>query len=180
MDGEDTYFMKLAIAEAYKSIPVETAYNVGALLVIPASLATILSLDGNRVEVGPGQDRVIIATGYSREIEGNTHAEECCLLKLSSECQKQLATTVSAGTTSPPVTMYTTMEPCARRLSSRPSCTQRLLAVPWIQRVVVGIREPLIFVKDVDGVEQLRAAGRTVDVLHGWEEACLAPNKHVI
>ncbi|KAI8049492.1 cytidine deaminase-like protein [Syncephalis plumigaleata] len=166
MDSEDTYFMKLAIAEANKATPVETAYNVGALLVIPDSLSTALAAN----DIPADADR----------IKGNTHAEECCLLKLSLESQNQLDAAVSTATITPPITMYTTMEPCARRLSGRPSCTQRLLAVSWIQRIVVGVREPSTFVKDVDGIEQLRAAGRTVDILHGLEEACLSPNKHVI
>ncbi|RKP27286.1 diaminohydroxyphosphoribosylamino-pyrimidine deaminase, partial [Syncephalis pseudoplumigaleata] len=146
-------FMQLAIAEARKCAPVETAYNVGAVL--------------------PYQHRSIVATGYSRELPGNTHAEECCLLKLSSADQDRLAEAISADPALPPVTMYTTMEPCARRLSGRPSCTHRLLAAPWIRRIVLGVREPPAFVEHVDGIEQLRAAGRVVDVLSGWEQACL-------
>lgn len=53
--------MELAIQEAQKCISTETAFNVGAVLV---------------------KDNRTLSVGYSREIEGNTHAEQCCLLKL--------------------------------------------------------------------------------------------------
>jgi pyrimidine deaminase RibD-like protein len=59
----DKYFMEMAIECANKCVPVESAFNVGAVLV-----------DSNGV---------VLSTGYSRELPGNTHAEECCLLKLS-------------------------------------------------------------------------------------------------
>ena len=55
--------MALAVEAARRSGRVATAYCVGAVLVRSAT--------GD-----------VIATGFSREIPGNTHAEECCLIKV--------------------------------------------------------------------------------------------------
>ena len=59
--SKDSIYFQLAIDCAQKSIPVDSAYCVGAVLV---------------------RDNVILSTGYSRELPGNTHAEEVCLIKL--------------------------------------------------------------------------------------------------
>jgi pyrimidine deaminase RibD-like protein len=68
----DLDYMKLAILEANKCTPVETAFNVGAILI---------SSSGEILSTGFNPPR--ITQGYSRELPGNTHAEQCCLLKLS-------------------------------------------------------------------------------------------------
>lgn len=47
---------------AHSCVPVERAFNVGAVLT--------------------DRHGHILATGFSRELPGNTHAEECCLMKL--------------------------------------------------------------------------------------------------
>lgn len=47
---------------AHSCVPVARAFNVGAVLTD-----------------GAGR---LLTTGFSRELPGNTHAEECCLLKL--------------------------------------------------------------------------------------------------
>jgi len=57
----DLVFMKQAATEALKCVPSLGAYSVGAALV---------SADGR-----------LLALGYSRELPGNTHAEECALAK---------------------------------------------------------------------------------------------------
>ncbi|RKP05490.1 cytidine deaminase-like protein, partial [Thamnocephalis sphaerospora] len=165
---QDAHFMRLAIAEACRCRPVPSAYNVGAVL----AHAT-----------GAAHGMTILATGYSRELPGNTHAEECCLLKLAPELVQQLGSMDAANAPHRQVTLYTTMEPCVRRLSGRPSCTERLLTAHWIRRIVLGVREPPTFVQGVDGVEQLQTlqgGARQVRVLPGWEAACLAPNQHVL
>ncbi|KAJ3126022.1 DRAP deaminase [Nowakowskiella sp. JEL0407] len=148
MSETDTRFMELAIIEAQKSIPVDSAYCVGAILVSPTS-------------------NEILATGFSRELPGNTHAEECCLLKLSS-----FSNAVNS-------TMYTTMEPCGERLSGKLCCAARLIDAK-VGRVVVGVGEPSTFIADSVGSIMLRNAGITVDYLKGYEEQCLAPNSHVL
>ncbi|KAI9595451.1 cytidine deaminase-like protein [Syncephalis fuscata] len=179
MEEQDAYFMRLAIDEANKSVAVDTAYCVGAILVMPNWLAQSLSVDSCQLEKDK-YSMTIVSTGYSRELPGNTHAEECCLLKLSSDIVDKIALASVTTDGSSFITMYTTMEPCVHRLSGKPSCTQRLLATPWIRRIVVGVYEPSTFVQAVDGVEQLRVNNRIVRVLQGWEQACLAPNQHVL
>ena len=56
--------MRRALQLAGRSDPKPTNYRVGALLVRLA-------------------DDDISAEGYTLELPGNTHAEECCLLKLA-------------------------------------------------------------------------------------------------
>ncbi|KAJ3342349.1 DRAP deaminase [Gonapodya sp. JEL0774] len=142
----DAKFMNIAIAEALKSIPVEAAYCVGAVLV--SSSGSVLS------------------TGYSRELPGNTHAEQCALAKLSD------ISLAKGGT------MYSTMEPCSVRLSGNPPCAQSLVAA-GVARVVVGVMEPPDLVV-CDGVRILSDGGIKVDRINGFEERCLAPNAHIL
>ncbi|KAI9209564.1 cytidine deaminase-like protein [Polychytrium aggregatum] len=146
--ARDSHFMQLAVDEANKSIPVESAYCVGALLV---------------------KDGVVLSTGFSRELPGNTHAEECCLIKLKDQGRLEQA----RGST-----CYSTMEPCGERLSGKWPCCKRLVEA-GVARVVVGIMEPTHFIQGCVGVDELREAGIAVDVLAGWEEACLWPNRHL-
>jgi pyrimidine deaminase RibD-like protein len=66
-------FMELAIKQATIAIPIQSAYCVGSILVQyqPSNSSTNNDFDAYR----------IISSGYSRELAGNTHAEECCLMK---------------------------------------------------------------------------------------------------
>ncbi|KAG5460630.1 MAG: cytidine deaminase-like protein [Olpidium bornovanus] len=143
----DRRFMRQAAALARLSRPVDTAYCVGAVLV---------SAQG-----------AVLSTGYSRELPGNTHAEECCLLKLASAAAARGAA------------MYTTMEPCGERLSGKPPCAD-LLAAAGVARCAFGAREPDAFVENCAGADRLRAAGVHVAHLPGFEDECLAPNAHVL
>ncbi|KAF9093258.1 hypothetical protein BGX23_003535 [Mortierella sp. AD031] len=94
------HFMKLAIEQANLSIPVPSGYCVGAVLVQETVRETnklnnnnnngnnestddlLLSSQEQEDEGYADRFRVVV-TGYSRELPGNTHAEECCLLKLA-------------------------------------------------------------------------------------------------
>jgi pyrimidine deaminase RibD-like protein len=143
---DDDRYMKLAIAEAQKCIPVEGAYCVGAVLV---------SSTGE-----------LLTTGFSRELPGNTHAEQCCLDKLSN-----LASAAGG-------TMYTTMEPCSVRLSGNRPCVSRVIEAK-IARVVMGVPEPENLVV-CEGRRQLTEKGIVVDTLEGYEDECLAPNRHIL
>ena len=69
------------------------------------------------------QTNAILSTGYSRELPGNTHAEECALSKLISQVQAQPQSTSSAS-----LNLYTSMEPCSERLSGSTPCAQRILS----------------------------------------------------
>ncbi|KAI9493439.1 cytidine deaminase-like protein [Zychaea mexicana] len=144
-DPRDREFMQLAIEKANESIPVEKAYCVGAVLV---------------------QNGQQLTSGFSREIPGNTHAEECALLKLKDIEEAK------GGT------MYTTMEPCSTRLSGNRPCTDRLIEAQ-IARVVMGVREPPNLVQ-CTGLQQLRDSGIEVFVVPDVEDACFAPNQHII
>jgi pyrimidine deaminase RibD-like protein len=150
--------MLRACEQAARCTPSETAYSVGALLV-----------DGSGA---------VLATGYSRELPGNTHAEECALIKVG--C---LAATGEAGP-SPNAArgcaMFTTMEPCSLRLSGKTPCAD-LLRAAGVARVVVAVFEPPTFVAACSGVQQLRDAGVRVDVVDDAEcrRLALAPNAHL-
>lgn len=145
-DPRDRAYMEQAIQCAEQSIPAPQAYCVGAVLV---------TTDGT------------VTTGFSRELPGNTHAEECALAKLQDARSAHGAT------------MYTTMEPCSERLSGNRPCTSRLLEAQ-VARVVVGVREPPNLVAQCTGLDQLRQAGIEVVFVPGVEEACLKPNRHIL
>ncbi|KAH8556294.1 cytidine deaminase-like protein, partial [Umbelopsis sp. PMI_123] len=138
-DPKDLTLMKMAIAQANISKPVESAYCVGAVLV--AATGEILS------------------TGYSRELPGNTHAEQCALDKLSDLSLAENAV------------CYTTMEPCSKRLSGNKPCVERLIEAK-VKKVIMGIKEPPNFV-ECSGVDLLQQAGIEVFVVPGVEEECL-------
>lgn len=138
--------MQLALDEAGKCIPTPNAFCVGAVLV-----------DGN------GK---LLATGYSRELEGNTHAEANAIDKLQQDSNKADKQLLLRGSD-----IYTTMEPCSVRLSGNIPCTRRILEA-GIARVFLGTVEPDDFVK-CEGVQQLRDAGVEVHTVPGFAEKCL-------
>ncbi|CAH1758552.1 13555_t:CDS:2 [Entrophospora sp. SA101] len=150
-NDQDIYYMKLAIEQANLSKPIPTAYCVGALIV---------------------KDSKILSTGYSRELEGNTHAEECALLKLTSSSNDITA--------AKDATMYTTMEPCSKRLSNNKPCVERIIESKIIKKVVLGVREPDKFVEKCEGIDLLRKNGIEVVSVSSLEDECLKPNKHVL
>lgn len=146
-DPTDLKYMQLSIQEANKSIPAPAAYCVGAALV---------DAQGE-----------LLSTGYSRELPGNTHAEECALSKIS---DKEVKTEGA--------TMYTTMEPCSVRLSGNRPCASRIIEAK-IKRVVVGVREPPNLVS-CEGINLLEREGIQVVIVPNVQEACLKPNQHIL
>lgn len=116
------HYMALALAEARKATPKPSNFCVGALLVSEAT------------------DKVL-STGYTGELPGNTHAEQCCLAKFAAEQHDNTsADAKSAGPDSSDVNwpallpghlnavLYTTVEPCVERLSGNVPCLERILA----------------------------------------------------
>ncbi|CUS14978.1 unnamed protein product [Tuber aestivum] len=103
----------------------------------------------------------ILSTGYSREQPGNTHAEQVAIDKVlsSSSVPKEAA-------------VYTTMEPCSKRLSGNKSCVERILECSWIRKVYVGVAEPGDFVEN-SGKAVLEAAGVGYQLVEGLEGECL-------
>ena len=136
-------YMELALEMANKCGETQTQFNVGAVLV-------------NNGE--------ILATGHSRELPGNTHAEQCALEKYFEQTGKR---EVPVGTE-----IYTTMEPCSLRLSGNLPCVDRILETN-IKTCFVGVVEPDIFVKNNSGYTKLTE--RDVEYIHipGYEELCL-------
>ena len=164
-------FMRLAVAEAQKSIPSDKAYCVGCVIVPSGTAET---LDAALMEGEMTADsqvlaaNAVMATGYSRELPGNTHAEECALMKLQER-----------GIETEGCDMYTSMEPCSKRLSGKDPCVSRCIK-HRLGRVFVGVREPLHFVR-CQGVAQLMSAGiHCFDVVYdGVRSDCLKPNLHI-
>lgn len=135
-------YMGLAMEEARKSEPTPTAFCVGAVLVNGGS---------------------VLSTGYSRELPGNTHAEQCALEKYFTEHNTHK---VPAGTE-----LYTTMEPCSLRLSGNETCLNRVLKQDGnISSVFVGVMEPSTFVKNNVSYDKLTSAGINYIKVDGYDE----------
>ncbi|KAJ1772276.1 hypothetical protein LPJ77_000199 [Coemansia sp. RSA 2523] len=141
-------FMELAIQQAQLARPTQSAFNVGSLLV---------------------NGRQIIATGFSRELPGNTHAAQCAIAKSKSTHQAHMV----QGSV-----LYSTMEPCSFRLSGNVPCSSHIIGA-GIRQVVIGVKEPATF-SDCQGVTRLLEAGIEVIHLKLLEEECLLPNIHLL
>lgn len=136
-------YMRFALSLARKSSPKPSNFRVGAVLVDEAS-------------------NQILATGYTLELEGNTHAEQCCLRSFAS-LHNVLEDKV--GDVLPPKTViYTTMEPCNKRSIGNETCVEKILRTlqgvnGGIKTVYLGVSEPDIFVGENAGRSRLEAAG---------------------
>ncbi|KAK7515277.1 cytidine deaminase-like protein [Phyllosticta citriasiana] len=151
-------YMRLALAEALKSPPKHTNFCVGALL----------------VDEGNGN---ILATGYTLELQGNTHAEQCALQKYAAANN---VTEERIGDILPEQTViYTTMEPCNFRLSGNLPCADRILQTRsnskgGIKKVYLGVKEPEKFVGENEGRAKLEANGIQCVHVPGLEQEILA------
>ncbi len=159
------------MALAGQCTPVPTGFCVGALLFLPSSAGTFAQAEphfpafhvasGDDADVGEQEvsartfegvrGGVVLGTGYSREREGNTHAEANALTKFKEKMQvvtkvpptrreadatgiqrDSLGKEVSSPEISPEAILrdawiYTTLEPCSVRTSGLPSCTAAIL-----------------------------------------------------
>lgn len=151
--GSHLEYMRQALALAQKSPPKPTNYRVGALLV-------------------NAETNSILASGYTLECEGNTHAEQCCFIKLAETHQIREE---SLGDILPEDTvLYTTVEPCFKRLSGNLPCVERILRLGQaIKTVYVGVKEPEKFVGENTGWKQLENAGIQVVLVGGMEREIL-------
>ncbi|KNZ71810.1 Bifunctional protein RIB2, partial [Termitomyces sp. J132] len=160
---EHLHFLRLALLEAEKCIPTPTAFCVGCLLVARWP--------------DDSSSPVILATGHSRELPGNTHAEANALAKV----QKLSVDELSALFPSPLsidlvsvlayVDVYTTLEPCSVRTSGLAPCVDALIKAK-VKRCFIGVGEPDDFV-DCEGARKLEDAGIEVVWIEGLEEECL-------
>ncbi|MGY0068320.1 dihydrofolate reductase family protein [Streptomyces sp. QTS137] len=145
----DHHWLALACELAKRCPPSKTAFSVGAVVV---------AADGTE-----------LARGHSREGgDPVVHAEEAALAGID-PADPRLAT----------ATVYSSLEPCARR-ASRPVPCARLVLDAGVRRVVTAWREPDTFVEDADGSGVLAAEGALVVVLPEHKEAAEAPNGHLL
>ncbi|MEU0108672.1 MULTISPECIES: dihydrofolate reductase family protein [unclassified Streptomyces] len=144
----DHHWLARACALAAECPPSDTAFSVGAVVV---------AADGTE-----------LARGHSREGgDPVVHAEEAALAKID-----------PADGRLPGATVYSSLEPCARR-ASRPAPCARLILDAGVRRVVTAWREPDTFVAAADGSGVLAAGGVEVVVLPEHEERAKAPNRHL-
>ncbi|KAB1149121.1 5-amino-6-(5-phosphoribosylamino)uracil reductase [Streptomyces luteolifulvus] len=145
----DRHWLALACELAERCPQSRTAFSVGAVVV--------------------AADGMELARGYSREgTDPVVHAEEAALAKIG-PADPRLAS----------ATVYSSLEPCARR-ASRPAPCARLILDAGVRRVVTAWREPDTFVAGADGSGLLTAEGADVVVLPEFEERAKAPNRHLI
>ena len=151
--GDHKGYMKYALEQARRSPPLSTNFCVGAVLV-----------DANKNE--------ILSTGYTLELPGNTHAEQCCLIKVAQARnvpEERLGEVLPRNTV-----LYTTMEPCNKRLSGNKACVERVLGLEGaVKTVYVGIKEPEKFVGQNEGRKRLEDAGIVVTAVEGLEDQIL-------
>lgn len=171
-------YMRQALALARQSPPQPSNFRVGALL----------------VDAGTG---AVLAGGYTLELPGNTHAEQCCLQKLAARHGVPEEGLPGLGAEQLPrrLALYTTMEPCSFRLSGNLPCVQRVLRLasapasaggggaapvapvaPVAREVTVyaGVTEPDTFVAQNTGRQTLAAAGIRFVHVPGLEDEILA------
>jgi len=165
--SEHLAFMKIALEEANKCIPTPTAFCVGCVIVVPVRSTTGV------------EERMILSTGYSRELEGNTHAEANALAKALGLSSAELKNFFPEGIPSgegvgellKEADVYTTLEPCSVRTSGLPACADAL-AGAQVRRCYIGVAEPDDFVI-CEGADKLKRSGVGVIWLKGLERECL-------
>ena len=150
--GDHLAYMKYALDLARQSPPKPTNYRVGAVVVDKTT-------------------NQILATGYTLELEGNTHAEQCCFLKLAGKHgvpEERLQDALPRD-----LALYTTVEPCSKRLSGNLPCVERVLRLKGsIRTVYVGVLEPSKFVVNT-GIQALEDAGIQVVHVKGLDKEIL-------
>ncbi|MEW2287834.1 dihydrofolate reductase family protein [Streptomyces sp. NPDC047841] len=145
----DRHWLRTACELAALCPPSETAFSVGAVVV---------AADGTE-----------LARGHSREgADPVVHAEEAALAKIGADDPRLAGATV-----------YSSLEPCARR-ASRPAPCAELILRAGVRRVVTAWREPDTFVAAADGSGVLASRGARVVVLPELEELAKAPNAHLL
>ena len=152
-----TGYIKLALSLAEQSPPKPTNFCVGAVLVDEAT-------------------EEIVSTGYTLELPGNTHAEQCCFMKFSKS--KKVSEDQIGPLLPERCALYTTMEPCAHRASGNVSCVERILQTQGdghggIKTIYSGVKEPDTFVGENTGRAKLEKAGISCIHVPGMEEDIL-------
>lgn len=161
-------YLRKCLALAEQSPQRPTNFRVGAVLV-------------SRRENDPEMtDDRILSTGYTMELAGNTHAEQCCFSNYASvhSVPDERVPEILPSEPDRKLVMYVTMEPCGKRLSGNMPCAQRIARTrgggrSGIQKVYFGVKEPGTFVGESEGCKMLSAAGIEWEVLPGMEREIL-------
>ncbi|KAJ0421764.1 cytidine deaminase-like protein [Aspergillus carlsbadensis] len=162
-------YIQQCLSLAEKSPPRPTNFRVGAVL-----------LSRQEGDLYFEHDE-ILSTGYTMELAGNTHAEQCCLSNYASAhsvSDDQIAS-VLPDTPGRKLILYVTMEPCGKRLSGNLPCVQRIIQTRdggrrGIQKVYFGVKEPQTFVGQSEGCRMLTEAGIEWGVVQGTEREILS------
>jgi pyrimidine deaminase RibD-like protein len=166
-------YLKQALELARRSPPRPTNFRVGAVLVSNPSAGA--------------STPTVLSTGYTLELPGNTHAEQCVITKLASQHsikESQLHTILPQEINT---TLYTTLEPCGKRLSGSLPCVHRILSTSGIssggtnakgskggiRKVIFGAKEPGTFVKDSESCRMMDEAGLEWEYVSGLENEIL-------
>ncbi|PYH99609.1 putative DRAP deaminase [Aspergillus ellipticus CBS 707.79] len=162
--------MRTCLSLAERSPPRPTNFRVGALLLSRADPPS--SPDYS--------DDHLLSSGYTMELAGNTHAEQCCLSNFAAVHGVPDDRIAEVLPTSPDrkLVMYVTMEPCGKRLSGNLPCVQRIIQTrdggrQGIQKVYFGVKEPGTFVGQSEGCRMLTEAGIEWEVVPGLEREIL-------
>lgn len=169
-DEHHLSYLRQALDLARKSPPKPTNFRVGALLVSY-----------------PNNDALsarVLSSGYTLELEGNTHAEQCALAKLASQHSIPESELCKVLTSEANAILYTTLEPCSIRLSGNTPCVQRIIAtrspcggIGGIRKVIFGAEEPAIFVKGSESCRMMSEAGIEWEYVNGLNDEILAVAK---
>ncbi|KIW99766.1 uncharacterized protein Z518_10694 [Rhinocladiella mackenziei CBS 650.93] len=162
-------FLKQALDLASLSPPRPTNFRVGCII----------------VSQSPSPNSSVLATGYTIELPGNTHAEQNALSKLAAQHSVPETRLNEILTPELNAVLYTTLEPCGKRLSGNLSCVERIIATragraaanetngAGIRKVIFGAREPGTFIQDSKSLPRLGEAGVEWVYVPGLEEEIL-------
>ena len=164
-------YLRKCISLAEKSPPQPTNFRVGAIL---------LSRSESRPDPQITDDE-LLSTGYTMELAGNTHAEQCCLSNYASahSVPDERVSDVLPDVPGRKLVMYVTMEPCGKRLSGNLPCVKRIIATRHgkgrgVQKVYFGVKEPGTFVGQSEGCKMLSEEGVEWQLVSGLEKQILA------
>ncbi len=108
-----------------------------------------------------------VVDGYTHETTSTHHAEQAAISKA-----------LSRGVDLRGATIYSSIEPCSKRVSEPKSCSQ-LIVEYGFKRAVFALYEPSVFVC-CEGACNLRRAGVEVEYLGGFADEVRDINSHVI
>lgn len=161
-----------------RSPPRPTNFRVGALLLSRKTDTNTPEDNDNTMN-----DDRILSTGYTMELAGNTHAEQCCFSNYAAvhSIPEDRVAEVLPDEPGRKLVMYVTMEPCGKRLSGNTPCVQRIINTRaaaggrgGVHKVYFGIKEPGTFVGGSSGCKRLTEAGIEWEVVPGLEREILA------